>query len=160
MKVLHADAGREMRGGQWQVLHLHAGLGADSVLLCRAGGPLMQECHRRGVRAEALSIAALASQSRKADITHVHDARSHTWAAAVAGSLLVVSRRVAFPIGRSWLSVWKYARADHYIAVSQHVRSIGLTIVLARTDYTIVLFYSIRHAVMPCILYIERMAQP
>ena len=84
----------------------------------------MQECHRRGVRAEALSIAALASQSRKADITHVHDARSHTWAAAVAGSLLVVSRRVAFPIGRSWLSVWKYARADHYIAVSQHVRSI------------------------------------
>ena len=124
MKVLHADAGREMRGGQWQVLHLHAGLGADSVLLCRAGGPLMLECHRRGVRAEALSIAALASQSRKADITHVHDARSHTWAAAVAGSLLVVSRRVAFPIGRSWLSVWKYARADHYIAVSQHVRSI------------------------------------
>ncbi len=124
MKILHADAGREMRGGQWQVLQLHAGLGADSVLLCRATGPLMQECQRQGIRAEPLSIAALAAQSRKADITHVHDARSHTWAAAVGGSLLVVSRRVAFPIGRSWLSGWKYSRADHYIAVSQHVRSI------------------------------------
>ena len=124
MKILHADASREMRGGQWQVLHLHAGLGADSLLLCRADGPLMQECQRRGVTAEPLSIAALAAQSRKADITHVHDARSHTWAAAVAGSLLVVSRRVAFPIGRSWLSGWKYSRADHYIAVSQHVRTI------------------------------------
>ncbi len=124
MKILHADAGREMRGGQWQALQLHAGLGADSVLLCREGGPLMRECRQRGVSAEPLSIAALAAQSRRADITHVHDARSHTWAAAVGGSLLVVSRRVAFPIGRSWLSNWKYSRADHYIAVSQHVRSI------------------------------------
>ena len=85
MKILHADAGREMRGGQWQVLQLHAGLGVDSVLLCRAAGPLMQECRRRGIRAEPLSIAALAAQSRKADITHVHDARSHTWAAAAPG---------------------------------------------------------------------------
>lgn len=124
MKILHADSGREMRGGQWQVLHLHAGLGADSVLLCRDGGPLMQECRRRGVQAEALSISALAAQSLIADITHVHDARSHTWAAAVGRSLLVVSRRVAFPVGHSWLSRWKYSRADHYIAVSQHVRSI------------------------------------
>ena len=124
MKILHADAGREMRGGQWQALHLHAGLGSDSTLLCLADGPLMQECLRRGINAEPLSIASLASQSRKANITHVHDARSHTWAAAVGGSLLVVSRRVAFPIGRSWLSSWKYSRADHYIAVSQHVRSI------------------------------------
>ena len=111
MKILHADAGREMRGGQWQALHLHAGLGPDSILLCLAGGPLMQECQRRGVKAEPLSIASLAAQSRKADITHVHDARSHTWAAAVGGSLLVVSRRVAFPIGRSWLSAWKSSLA-------------------------------------------------
>src|SRR5258707_1216778 len=49
MKVLHADSGREMRGGQWQVLSLHQGLGAGSLLLCRAGGPLMQECRRRGL---------------------------------------------------------------------------------------------------------------
>jgi glycosyltransferase involved in cell wall biosynthesis len=124
MKVLHADSGREMRGGQWQVLQLHQGLGADSTLLCRAESPLMEECGKRGLKAEPLSIAALASYSRKAEITHVHDARSHTWAAAVGGSLLVVARRVAFPIGRSWLSGWKYSRADHYIAVSNHVRSI------------------------------------
>ncbi len=124
MKVLHADSGREMRGGQWQALQLHAGLGAGSVLLCRAGGPLMMECRERGLHAEALSISALAAFSRKARITHVHDARSHTWAAAVGGSRLIVSRRVAFPPGKSWVSRWKYSRADHYIAVSKHVQSV------------------------------------
>jgi hypothetical protein len=127
MRVLQVDSGREMRGGQWQVLQLHAGLGADSVLLCRAGGPLMEQCRSRGLRAEALSIGSLASRSREADITHVHDARSHTWAACVGCSGLIVSRRVAFPIGDSWLSGWKYARPDHYVAVSEHVRSILLS---------------------------------
>ena len=118
------DAGREMRGGQWQVLQLHAGLGDDSMLLCREGSPLMEECRRRGLKAEALSVASLAWRSRKAEITHVHDARTHAWAAAVGGSPLVVARRVAFPVGQSWLSRRKYARADHYIAVSGCVRDI------------------------------------
>ncbi len=124
MKILHADAGREMRGGQWQALYLHQGLGPDSVLLCRSDGPLMQECRRRGLRAEPLSIRALRAHSGSVDLTHVHDAQTHTWAAAVARSRLIVSRRVAFPIGRSWISQWKYSRADHYIAVSGHVQSI------------------------------------
>jgi hypothetical protein len=124
MKVLHADSGREMRGGQWQVLYLHQGLGADSTLLCRPGSPLMEECRRRGLQASPLSISSLRSLSRAANLTHVHDAHTHTWAAAVAGSPLIVSRRVAFPIKQSWLSRWKYAQAKHYIAVSNYVRSV------------------------------------
>jgi glycosyltransferase involved in cell wall biosynthesis len=124
MKVLHADSGREMRGGQWQVLYLHQGLGADSTLLCRPGSPLMEECRRRGLQAAPLSISSLRTFSRAADLTHVHDAHTHTWAAAVAASPLIVSRRVAFPIKRSWLSRWKYAQAAHYIAVSDYVRSV------------------------------------
>jgi hypothetical protein len=124
MKILHADSGREMRGGQWQVLSLHQGLGANSMLLCQPDSPLMRECRQRGLHTEALSIPALRSLSRAVDFTHVHDARTHTWAAAISSAPVIVSRRVAFPIGRSWLSRWKYARATHYIAVSDYVRSI------------------------------------
>jgi hypothetical protein len=84
----------------------------------------MEECHRRGLQAAPLSISALRTFSRAADLTHVHDAKTHTWAAAVAGSPLIVSRRVAFPVKQSWLSRWKYAQATHYIAVSDYVRSV------------------------------------
>jgi glycosyltransferase involved in cell wall biosynthesis len=66
-----------------------------------------------------ISIAGL---SRRADLIHAHDARSHTWAATLAGGLLVVSRRVAFPVGQSFLSKWKYRRAQRYLAVSHHVK--------------------------------------
>ncbi len=51
------------------------------------------------------------------DLIHCHDARSHTF----ARKPFVVSRRVAFPVGRDWLSRWKYARAEAYLAVSNFV---------------------------------------
>jgi hypothetical protein len=38
------------------------------------------------------------------------------------GRPLVVSRRVAFPVQQNVFSRRKYARADHYIAISNHVR--------------------------------------
>ena len=43
MRILHLDAGKEMRGGQWQVLRLIGGLasaGVESTLLARSGAPL------------------------------------------------------------------------------------------------------------------------
>jgi glycosyltransferase involved in cell wall biosynthesis len=45
-------------------------------------------------------------------------------AAVVGGAPLVVSRRVAFPIGASPLSRWKYRRAAHFIAVSNFVKGV------------------------------------
>jgi len=45
MRILHLDAGKEMRGGQWQVLRLVEGLagaGVESTLLARSGGPLFE----------------------------------------------------------------------------------------------------------------------
>lgn len=44
MRILHLDSGRDMRGGQWQVLRLHAGLvrrGHKSVLAALADAPLL-----------------------------------------------------------------------------------------------------------------------
>jgi glycosyltransferase involved in cell wall biosynthesis len=122
MRVLHLDSGKEMRGGQWQVLSLLKGLGSGNTLLTPAGGPLMAEATARGIQAEPLTMLSLGVMAREFDVIHAHDARSHTWAAAVPGVPLVVSRRVAFPVGQSFMSRWKYGRASRYVAVSEHVK--------------------------------------
>jgi glycosyltransferase involved in cell wall biosynthesis len=122
MRVLHLDSGTEMRGGQWQVLSLLKGLGAGSVLLTPAGGPLMAAAQACGVHCEPLTMLSLGAMARQFDIVHAHDARSHTWAAALAGVPLVVSRRVGFPVGKTFLSRWKYGRASRYLAVSDYVK--------------------------------------
>ena len=120
MRTLHVDSGREMRGGQWQALYLVEHL-SDAVLLARAGSPLFEEAARRKLTVRALSFRALAMAAREADLVHVHDARAHTLAAIAGVAPLVVSRRVAFPVKRGFFSLWKYARAALYLAVSKYV---------------------------------------
>jgi len=122
MRILHIDSGREMRGGQWQVLRLMEGLcaaGVESRLAARAGGTLCAKARECGLPVAPLQFAAVRAP---ADLVHAHDARAHAWAVALARAPVVVSRRVAFPIGGGVLSRWKYRRATHYIAVSQYVR--------------------------------------
>src|SRR5262245_48520539 len=122
MKVLHLDSGRELRGGQWQVLRLIEGLaalGIESKLLARDQSPLFQSARARGWNVEALGLLK-ALDGRRYDLVHAHDARAHTLAAVVGGPPLVVSRRVAFPLK----SRWKYGKAARYIAVSQTVKSV------------------------------------
>ncbi|HEY4084361.1 MAG TPA: glycosyltransferase family 4 protein [Bryobacteraceae bacterium] len=123
MRVLHLDSGREMRGGQWQVLRLHEALlaaGHKSLLLAKEGGPLLsaaREC-------EALRPARLRQLSGDFDLVHTHDALSHTLAAVLSKAPFVVSRRVAFPVKTSAVSRWKYGRARRYLAVSKYVAGI------------------------------------
>jgi hypothetical protein len=133
MRVLHLDAGREMRGGQWQVLRLIEGLaaaGVESTLLARPEAPLFVEVRKRGWRVEGLKLRRLLMLASKHDLIHAHDARSHTLgafssgAAFAAGAPLVVSRRVAFPVGGTRVSQWKYGRAARYLAVSEYVKSV------------------------------------
>ena len=123
MRVLHIDSGREMRGGQWQALHLLSALGNGHQLLCAAGGPLMAAAIGKGIEARPFTVAALLELSRSADLIHAHDARSHTWAVTLAAVPVVVSRRVAFPVAQTWLSRWKYRKPAHFIAVSDYVKS-------------------------------------
>jgi hypothetical protein len=109
-----------MRGGQWQALYLVQRL-TDAVLLARAGSPLFEEAARRKLDVRALTFPALTAAAKQTDLVHVHDARSHTLAAIAGMAPLVVSRRVAFPVKRGFFSLWKYARAALYIAVSKYV---------------------------------------
>lgn len=120
MRTLHVDSGRELHGGQWQALYLVERL-SGAVLLARAGSPLFAEAVRRKLDVRALSFRGLAAGARQSDLVHVHDARAHTMAAIAGVAPLVVSRRVAFPVKRGFLSARKYARATLYLAVSNYV---------------------------------------
>src|SRR5215469_14267197 len=104
MRVLHLDAGREMRGGQWQVLRLMEGLaaaGVDSTLLARRGAPLYQTARARGWRVEPWGFTRALRQAGSCDLVHAHDARSHSLA-LFGRAPLVVARRVAFPLRSRW----------------------------------------------------------
>ena len=70
MRILHLDAGREMRGGQWQVVRLIRGLtaeGVESTLLAPRDTPLYLAARQEGWRVEAFGPAR-ASRSRGAMI--------------------------------------------------------------------------------------------
>ena len=123
MRILHLDAGKEMRGGQWQVLRLIEGLaaaGVESTLLARDRSPLFIAARKQGWRVHPLGIVRLLSNLRSHDLIHAHDSRGHSLGALVRSRPLIVSRRVAFPVG----SPWKYARARRYLAVSEFVRQV------------------------------------
>ena len=120
MRTLHIDTGREMRGGQWQVLYL-TGQMPDAMLLAPGGSPLFKAAHDRGLNIQPLSFTTLMRLARRVDLIHAHDARAHTLAAVAGSAPLIVSRRVGFPVRRSMPSRWKYGRAAGYLAVSQFV---------------------------------------
>jgi glycosyltransferase involved in cell wall biosynthesis len=127
MTILHLDSGREMRGGQWQALRLHQallGAGHQSFLLAREDSPLLTKASELGLPCDALRPLRLAIRSRNFDLVHAHDAHSHTSAAALSRTPFVVSRRVAFPLRKSFASRLKYKRARRYLAVSRYVAGI------------------------------------
>ncbi len=122
MTTLHLDTGREMRGGQFQVLSLVRALGPEATLLTPAASPLMDAARTAGLDARPFTLAGLATLSRQYDLIHAHDARSHTWAVTLGNAPVVVSRRVAFPVRNSLLSHWKYGRPKHFLAISEFVK--------------------------------------
>jgi hypothetical protein len=107
MRVLHLDLGKEMRGGQYQVLQLMEALGAKGI-----------EQRLLSPHGEPFSVGTL---RRHEGIVHAHDARSHSWAALFARAPLIVSRRVAFAVKRTVLSAWKYRQPAVFLAVSKYV---------------------------------------
>src|SRR3954451_4307127 len=123
MRILHLDAGREMRGGQWQGLRLVDGVGAkriESTLLARENAPLYTMARKGGWRVEPLGLTRAIRELRAHNLIHAHDARTHTMALLLRSRPLVVARRVAFPVS----SKWKYAGARRYIAVSEFVKGV------------------------------------
>lgn len=124
MRVLHIDTGREMRGGQWQALHLIQGLierGHVCELLASQDSALFRAARSLSLDVRPIRSFAAPFSNGRFDLIHAHDARAHSLG-LFGLKPLVVSRRVAFPVRRSPFSVLKYRCATHYLAVSEFVK--------------------------------------
>ena len=124
MRILHIDSGGSMRGGQVQVLRLLAGLDAHGVevrLMAAAESPLARAASVLGIETSVLGWYSLRRESRWAELVHCHDARAHTLVWLASRAPFVVSRRVAFPVKKTWFSAKKYASARLFLCVSKAV---------------------------------------
>ncbi len=121
VRVLHIDTGREMRGGQHQVLILRRALvGRVCQQTVLARGAL-----QAGHDFEPAAWRAVRRRAACCDLIHAHDARAHTLALLHGRKKpVVVARRVAFPIGRGLASAWKYRAPARLVAISRHVAGV------------------------------------
>ncbi|MBI3934742.1 MAG: glycosyltransferase family 4 protein [Acidobacteria bacterium] len=137
MRILHVDTGTGWRGGQQQVLWLLEGcreLEMDQMLLAPAGSPLAGRARQSSIAVAEISKRALALGNLRTvrrlasdyDLVHAHDSHAHSLVCAAqpfqgtASPPLIVSRRVAFPVGS--LGRRKYRIPALYIAVSEFVK--------------------------------------
>jgi glycosyltransferase involved in cell wall biosynthesis len=138
--VVHVDTGRELRGGQQQLLLLARGLrarGHEQVIVCPEGSPL-----ERRAKAESLQTFPLPGHdpgqlhgivqlrqlllASRFNILHAHDGRGQAlaWLASLGTNVRrVASRRVTFlPAGRA-RHRFIYGRTCHaVIAISEFIR--------------------------------------
>lgn len=136
MRVVHVDTGKDLRGGQRQVVLLHRELmtrGIGSVVAAPETSPLVKRCRavggsvlelpgRRPWRPGVLAAARRAAES--ADILHAHDPHAALLAVLAARrcQAVVCHRRAGFPMGRGMLHRLKYRRVDRWIAVTDAIR--------------------------------------
>ena len=137
MRVLLANSEALMRGGEFQTAALARALmrsGWDVMLAARAGSALSRAasgsipCEEFGFEGVPVitpfAVARLVSRWR-ADLLHAQTSSAHTHLWLARGLLrgappLVVSRRVAFPIGKDLFSLLKYRTGvAHYIPISR-----------------------------------------
>ncbi|MCX5801172.1 MAG: glycosyltransferase family 4 protein [Candidatus Eisenbacteria bacterium] len=140
MRVLFVDSGRSWRGGQYQVLNLGTELhkrGHEVLLVCQRKSPLQLKWRERGLLGEATRIRSdldvkswfrLAGILRAFEPAVVHAHTGHSHAVALGASFihdvnaLVVTRRVASPIRRTFLNRMKYSRfVTRFVAISSSV---------------------------------------
>jgi glycosyltransferase involved in cell wall biosynthesis len=137
MRVLYVDLEREWRGGQSQAWLTVCGLresGHDAHLLAVRDSPLVRRAkaagvpvHEVGTRARraraALILRRLLSQ-QDYELLHANEPHALT-AVWLAGSQentpVVVSRRVAYPLGQSLLARKRYQTAQRILAISRFV---------------------------------------
>jgi len=125
INVLHISSPLTWRGGEQQLMYLHKGLqasGHNSLVFCPNESVLatrldMEERvvynKRSGFDLFAAKQLATYCKANGINLIHAHDAHAHTTAVLAATifrnqCLIVLSRRVDFPIGGSWFSRYKY----------------------------------------------------
>ena len=138
LRSVHVDTERAWGGGQRQVAWLAEGLarrGHATWLLARQAGRFADRLHGTGVAVSALeplgewdllAAARIRTLARRvgAHLVVAHAAHAAALAAiatAGTGVRLVITRRVALPLRRGPVSLWKHRRAALVVAISERV---------------------------------------
>jgi glycosyltransferase involved in cell wall biosynthesis len=137
MRVLYVDLEREWRGGQSQALLTLSGLrdrrhevellaAKDSPLAVRAteAGIAVHQVARFGLRAWAAAAMRGLLRRRRFDLAHLNEPHALTaaWLAGAHKKLpLLLSRRIGFPLRKTWVSRARYPAVKRFVANSQNV---------------------------------------
>ena len=137
MKPLLVDLEIAWRGGQNQALLILKGLQArdlDAELVAAEGSALGERAAAIGVRVHSVSRGMLRLpaawkirelvQSGRFDLVHANEAHavSAVWLAGAHKNIpFLISRRVGYPLGKSWLARTRYEAATRIIANSKWV---------------------------------------
>jgi glycosyltransferase involved in cell wall biosynthesis len=142
MKILHVSTPLTWRGGEQQLAYLLEELKEKSVeqtVLCAVGSDIHKFClknkiacytfNRRNLRLVPASMINAICRNDNISLIHAHDSHSHT-ASLISALLfgntvpLIVSRRTIFPVGRNWLSRFKYnhSSVSRILCVSEKIK--------------------------------------
>lgn len=137
MRVLYVDLEREWRGGQSQALLTLRGLrdrGHEVELLAAKNSPLairtaeariaVRQVASLGLRAWAAAAMRGLLRRRHFDLAHLNEPHALTsaWLAGAHKKLpLLLSRRIGFPLRKSWASRARYRTVKRFVANSQNV---------------------------------------
>jgi glycosyltransferase involved in cell wall biosynthesis len=137
VKILYVDLETEWRGGQGQALLTVQGLlarGHEAELLAAESGALARRAQACSVPVHAVSghrrrwhaAQTLRKLLQKNNVEVIHANEPHALTAAWLArahrrAALAVSRRVAYPLGRGWMSQDRYQAADRILAISRFV---------------------------------------
>jgi glycosyltransferase involved in cell wall biosynthesis len=143
MRIMQVNSSVGWSGGQSQVLTLSRGLagrGHHVVVVAEPDSELARRAAMCGLRVEMVRMPSEVSPSAvlrlrrlmkdyRIDVVNVHKPLPFSLTAPAASlakvPVMVVSRRVSFPVGRNLVSRWKWRnyRADGLIAVSASIRN-------------------------------------
>jgi glycosyltransferase involved in cell wall biosynthesis len=137
VNILFADLDREWRGGQSQALLTLRGLenaGHRAELLAARKSPLAERCAAAGIAVSEVSRTALRLSAARGlrrltggahfDLLHLNEphALSAAWLAGAHQRLpLLLSRRIGFPLRKSWVSRARYRAVTRFLANSNAV---------------------------------------
>ncbi len=154
MKALYVDLEREWRGGQSQAWLTLRGLrerGHKVELLAARDSPLairaaevetpVHQVARLGLRAWAARTMRNLMEKGRFDLVHLNEPHALTaaWLAGAHKKLpLLLSRRIGFPLRRSWVSRSRYEAVERFVANSKNVAQSLIDSGIARERISIV----------------------
>ncbi len=143
--VLHVSTAKTWRGGEQQLAYLAGELKKTEIkqyILCVAGSAVETFCihshipyfsadKRSSVDVFFARKIASICRKNKVNIVHTHDSHAHTFAVLANDlfgnrSAIIVSRRVDFPVSKSFFSRYKYnhSAVKFILCVSDKIREI------------------------------------